>query len=189
MIQKEIAKTCEILRNGGIVLYPTDTIWGLGCDASNEEAVERIFFIKKRPNTRTMLILLDSFDELHNYVENLPEITPDLIDIFHKKPLTIIYSGAKNVAPNLIASDGTLGIRITKDFFSKQLCFQLKNPLVSTSANISGQATPTTFSEISNEIIESVDYVVNYKRNIIQSAKPSSIIQIENGNSIKVIRK
>lgn len=187
-MQEEITKACEILRKGGIILYPTDTIWGLGCDATNAKAVERIYILKKRSSTKSMLILLDSSTKLNNYIEDLPEIIFDLIDSPNNKPLTIIYSGAKNVAPNLIASDGTLGIRITKETFSKQLCCQLKNPLVSTSANISGQPTPTIFSEINNEIIKSVDYVVNYRKNEIQSTKPSSVIQVGKRGLIKVIR-
>lgn len=188
-MQKEIEKAYEILKRGGVILYPTDTIWGIGCDATNIKAVDRIYSIKKRYYSKSMLVLLDSFMKLSNYVENFPINLIKLIDYFYKKPLTIIYSGVSNVAVNLIASDGTLGIRITKEIFSKQLCFRLTNPIVSTSANISGQFTPTNFSEISSEIIQSVDYVVNYRRNEVQVLEPSSIIQLGLKNSIKIIRE
>ncbi|MDR2520580.1 MAG: threonylcarbamoyl-AMP synthase [Bacteroidales bacterium OttesenSCG-928-I14] len=186
---REIKKACEILKKGGIILYPTDTIWGIGCDATNENAVNKIFFIKKRYNTKAMLVLLDSFTKLHNYVHDFSINTFDLLNFYCEKPLTIIYPGAKNVAPNLIAHDGTLGIRVTKESFSKQLCCQLNNPLVSTSANISGYPAPINFPEISNEIIQSVDYVVDYRKNEINSVTSSTIISLKEKRLAKIIRK
>ncbi|GHT40089.1 threonylcarbamoyl-AMP synthase [Bacteroidia bacterium] len=187
-MEDEIKKACDILKSGGVILYPTDTIWGIGCDATNPEAVKRIYEIKKRPDTKSMLVLLDSPAKLDYYVDELPAIASDLIDL-SVKPLTIIYFGARNVAPNLIAPDGTLGIRITQEAFSKEICRRLKKPVVSTSANSSGQSSPANFSEISNEIIQAVDYVVDYRREERQKAAPSSIIQLGKGGLIKIIRE
>jgi len=187
-MEEEIKKACEVLRDGGIILYPTDTIWGIGCDATNEKAVQRIYDIKKRSDSKSMLVLLDSSAKLDFYVSELPDIALDLIEV-SDKPLTVIYSGAKNVAPNLIAEDGSLGIRITNEAFSRNLCQRFRKPLVSTSANISGQPSPRNFSEINDEIIRSVDYVVNYRRTDNQLAKPSGIIQIGSGGLVKVIRE
>ncbi|GHV20788.1 threonylcarbamoyl-AMP synthase [Clostridia bacterium] len=187
-MEEEIKKACDILKSGGVILYPTDTIWGIGCDATNPEAVKRIYAIKNRPDTKSMLVLLDSPAKLDYYVDELPCMALDLIDL-SDKPLTIIYSGARNVAPDLIAPDGTLGIRITQEAFSKEICRRLKKPLVSTSANSSGQPSPSRFSEISDEIIQAVDYVVDYRREEIQKAIPSSIIQLGKGGLIKIIRE
>jgi len=187
-MEEEIEKTCEILRKGGVILYPTDTIWGIGCDASNETAVKRIYDIKKRSDSKSMLVLISSPDKLENYIEDLPEIALDLIEV-SDKPLTVIYSGAKNMAKNLIATDGTIGIRITREAFSQKLCEKFGKPLVSTSANISGNPAPTNFSEINPEIIRFVDYVVNFRRNEIQKCKPSGIVQIGKGGTVKIIRE
>jgi len=187
-MEEEIQNAFEIVRKGGVILYPTDTVWGIGCDATNSEAVKRIYAIKQRPDTKSMLVLMDSAALLDYYVDDLPPIAFDLIEV-SDKPLTIIYSKARNVAPNLIASDGSLGIRVTKEAFSQKLCQRLRKPLVSTSANINGQPTPSNFSEISQEIINAVDYVVNYRREEKQKAKPSSIIQLGTGGLIKIIRE
>ncbi|MDR0865769.1 MAG: threonylcarbamoyl-AMP synthase [Candidatus Symbiothrix sp.] len=187
-MEDELKKAYEVLRKGGIILYPTDTIWGIGCDATNPEAVKRIYDIKQRPDSKSMLVLVDSTAKLDYYVDELPEIALDLIEL-SDKPLTIIYSNARNVAPNLIAPDGTLGIRVTKENFSRQLCQRLKKPLVSTSANSSGQAAPANFSEISGEIIQAVDYVVNYRQEDTQKARPSGIIQLGKGGLVKIIRE
>ncbi|MDR3219795.1 MAG: threonylcarbamoyl-AMP synthase [Dysgonamonadaceae bacterium] len=187
-MEEEINKTCEILKKGKIILYPTDTIWGIGCDATNEDAVKRIYAIKKRSDSKSMLVLLDSSAKLDFYVEDLPEIALDLIEV-SDKPLTIIYSGAKNLAPNLIAPDGSIGIRITDEVFSNSLCRRFRKPLVSTSANISGEPAPANFSEINPEILRSVDYVVNYKKEDKQKSKPSGIIRLEKSGVVKIIRE
>ena len=184
----ELKKACEVLKNGGVILYPTDTIWGLGCDATCEDAVKRIYEIKRRSDSKSMLTLVDSFDRLDRYVDDLPEITFDLIECADK-PLTIIYSGAKNLAGNLIASDGSIGIRVTKEEFSQKLCRQFGRPVVSTSANFSGEPAPSNFSEINSEILRLVDYVVNYRREETQKSKPSSIIRLEKNGVVKVIRE
>jgi len=184
----ELKKACEVLKNGGVILYPTDTIWGLGCDATCEDAVKRIYEIKRRSDSKSMLTLVDSSDRLDRYVDDLPEITFDLIECADK-PLTIIYSGAKNLAGNLIASDGSIGIRVTKEEFSQKLCRQFGRPVVSTSANFSGEPAPSNFSEINSEILRLVDYVVNYRREETQKSKPSSIIRLEKNGVVKVIRE
>ena len=187
-MEDELKKTCEVLRKGGVILYPTDTIWGIGCDATNPEAVKRIYDIKQRADSKSMLVLVDSVEAVEYYVEELPEIAFDLIEL-SEKPMTIIYSDACRVAPNLIAPDGTLGIRVTREEFSRQLCRRLRKPLVSTSANISGQPSPGNFSEISEEILRLVDYVVDYRRKEKTKTQPSSIIRLGKGGLIQVIRK
>ncbi|MDR3705571.1 MAG: L-threonylcarbamoyladenylate synthase [Paludibacteraceae bacterium] len=185
---EEIKKAVEVLRQGGIILYPTDTIWGLGCDATNETAVRKIYSIKKREDSKSMLVLLDSSGKLQNYVDEIPDMAWDLIE-YAGKPLTIIYPQAKNLAPNLVAQDNSIGIRITNEAFSKKLCEVFKNPIVSTSANVSKQPSPATFADISEEIISQVDYVVNFRQNDSQPAKPSSIIKLGKGNLIQIIRE
>ncbi|MDL2322880.1 threonylcarbamoyl-AMP synthase [Bacteroidales bacterium OttesenSCG-928-A17] len=187
-MEEEIKKACEILNKGGIILYPTDTIWGIGCDATNEEAVKRIYDLKQRSDSKSMLVLIDSPAKLNYYVNDIPDIAYDLIEL-SDKPLTLIYSGARNLASNLIASDGSIGIRITNETFSKELCRRFRKPLVSTSANISGNPSPALFSEINPQIIRSVDYVVNYRQGETQKVKPSGIIRIEKGGIITIIRK
>ncbi len=187
-MNEEIKKASEILRKGGVILYPTDTIWGIGCDATNEEAVKRVYAIKQRQDSKSMLVLIDSTAKLDFYVEDLPEIALDLIEL-SDKPLTIIYSGARNLAPNLVAQDGSVGIRVTQEAFSRELCRQFRKPVVSTSANISGQPAPSNFSEINDEIIRSVDYVVDYRRNETAQSRPSSIIQLGTGGLVKIIRE
>jgi len=184
----DLKKACEVLRKGGVILYPTDTIWGIGCDAANEDAVKRIYEIKRRADSKSMLTLLDSPNRLHLYVADLPDIAFELIECADK-PLTVIYSGAKNLAPNLIASDGTIGIRITKEAFSQALCRQFGKPVVSTSANFSGEPSPSNFSEINPDIFRLVDYVVNYRSDEKQKSKPSSIIRLEKNGIIKIIRE
>ena len=151
------------MNEGGVILYPTDTIWGIGCDATNEEAVRRVYEIKQRSDSKAMLVLVDSPVKVDFYVQDVPEVAWDLIEVADK-PLTIIYSGARNLAPNLIAEDGSVGIRVTNEGFSKRLCQQFRKAIVSTSANISGQPSPANYSEITEELKSMVDYVVGYRR-------------------------
>lgn len=183
-----IKKACQVLNEGGIILYPTDTIWGIGCDATNEEAVRRVYEIKQRIDSKAMLVLVDSSVKVDFYVQDVPEVAWDLIELADK-PLTIIYSGARNLASNLLAEDGSVGIRVTGEAFSKRLCQQFRRAIVSTSANVSGQPSPTSFSEISEEVKSQVDYIVEYRQEEAGGAKPSSIIKLEKGGVIKVIRK
>ncbi len=188
MMQEDIKKAVEILRNGGIILYPTDTIWGIGCDATNEEAVKRVYLLKQRNDSKSMLILLDNPAKLQTYVQEVPDIAWDLIDLTDK-PLTIIYEGAKNLAYNLVAPDGSIGIRITAEDFSRELCKRLGRPVVSTSANISGSLPPTRFSKISREIKDGVDYVVSYRQKDNSEGSPSGVVKLGRNGTIKVIRK
>lgn len=184
---KDIKAALDLLLKGGIILYPTDTIWGIGCDATNEKAVERIYEIKKRVDKEGMLVLLDSPDRLTQYVE-VPDVAWELIDVADK-PLTIIYPGARNLAANLLGSDGSVGIRIVKDSFCIKLIQQFKRPVVSTSANISGEKSPQIFSEINKDIINSVDYVVKWRQDDLTKINPSGIIKLGLSGEVKVIRE
>ncbi len=188
MMNEDIRQAIEVLRNGGVILYPTDTIWGIGCDATNQEAVKRIYEIKKRADSKAMLVLVDSSAKVDFYVREVPQVAWDLIELT-TKPLTIIYEGARNLAPNLLADDGSIGIRVTDEAFSKQLCFRFKKAIVSTSANISGQPSPANFSEVSREIKDAVDYVVTYRQEDMDRPKPSGIIKLGAGGEVKVIRE
>ena len=183
----DLRKACEVLERGGLILYPTDTIWGIGCDATNEDAVRRVYELKRRSDSKAMLVLLDSAAKLDRYVDEVPDIAWSLIEVADK-PLTIIYSGAKNLAKNLIAEDGSLGIRITGETFSHKLCEQFRRPIVSTSANVSGKPSPSVFAEISDVIKSGVDYIVGYRQDDKQAARPSSIIKLEAGGVFKIIR-
>ncbi len=176
------------MREGGVILYPTDTIWGIGCDATNEDAVRRVYEIKQRQDSKAMLVLVDSSVKVDFYVRDVPEVAWDLIDLADK-PLTIIYSGARNLAANLLAEDGSVGIRVTNEEFSRRLCQQFRKAIVSTSANISGQPSPQNFSEISEEVKSAVDYIVGYRQEEMSNPKPSSIIKLDKGGVIKIIRE
>lgn len=187
-MHNDIIKALEILKNGGIILYPTDTIWGIGCDATNEKAVERIYKIKKREDSKSMLVLMENPALLERYVTEVPEIAWDLVEVA-TTPLTVIYPKAKNLAKNLVASDGSIGIRFTKEAFTTQLLQRFRRPLVSTSANISGEKSPAFFNEISEEIKSQVDYVVEYRQDDITPSQPSSIIKLGPGGQIEIIRK
>ena len=186
--KEDLEKAVRVMRDGGVILYPTDTIWGLGCDASNQDAVKRIFSIKQRSDSKSMLVLIDSDAKLNYYVEEIPDVAYDLMDL-SEKPLTIIYDGARRLAPQLIAEDGSVGIRVTKEAFSRELCARMRGAVVSTSANISGQPSPANFAEISKDIIDAVDYVVEYRRDDQSKAKPSGIIKLGRGGLVKVIRE
>lgn len=188
MIPKEIiSKTLEILNQGGVILYPTDTVWGLGCDATNSAAVRKIYEIKRRSDSKSMLSLMDAVGRVDYYFDRVPEIAWDLWDVADK-PLTLILPHARNVAPELIAEDGTLGVRITKEEVSNTICARLRRPLVSTSANISGEPTARCFADISQEIIDAVDYIVPLRQDETKNPAPSGIIKVEDGGVVTVIR-
>lgn len=176
------------MQAGGVILYPTDTIWGLGCDATNPEAVKRIYEIKKRVDSKALILLVDKDVKIQFYVDEVPEIAWTLLEVADK-PLTVIYDGARNLAPNVIAEDGSVGIRITKEPFSHKLCERFRKAIVSTSANISGELSPRTFAEISQEIKDSVDYIVGYRQEDTKQAAPSGIIKIGKSGTVKVIRE
>jgi L-threonylcarbamoyladenylate synthase len=197
--KEDLQAALRVLRQGGIIVYPTDTVWGIGCDATNPEAVARIYALKKREDSKSMLVLLDSAAKLDYYVD-VPESAEMLLDSVYDedstscsdgspaKPLTIIYPNARHLAPNLIAEDGSVGIRITKEPFSNALCAQLKRPIVSTSANISGEPTARYYKEIVRLILDHTDYVCLFRRDDETPHEPSTIIKINADNSFKIIR-
>jgi len=185
--REDMSKALETLRNGGVILYPTDTIWGLGCDATNPEAVEKIYLIKGRAESKAMLALVGSEGQLQNCVQHIPEISWELIETA-VHPLTIIYDHPKGLAKNMLAQDGSVGIRISNESFSRTLCQRFGKPIVSTSANRSGQKSPRTFADIPDSIKEKVDYIVNYGRSNGIPHSASNIIKISDGGIVKVIR-
>lgn len=186
-IQEDLKKAVECLKKGGIILYPTDTIWGIGCDATNSDAIKKIFEIKKRSDSKSMLVLVNNEAALERLVDEIPEVNWELLETA-VNPITIIYDDAHGVAPELLADDGSLGIRITKESFSNELCRRLGKPLVSTSANISGEKSPGVFSEISDEIKKNVDYIVNFRQKDTVNKTPSNIIKLGKGGIFKIIR-
>lgn len=185
--REDMAQALEVLKKGGIILYPTDTIWGIGCDATNEEAVKKIYDLKQRSDAKSMLVLVGSEGELQRNVEEVPEAAWMLIETA-VNPITIIYDRPKGIARNLLAEDGSAGIRITSELFSRTLCNRLRHPIVSTSANISGKKTPVTFSEIDEDIKKGVDYIVRFRQNDISRHKSSNIIKVSDSGIIKIIR-
>ena len=186
-INEEVLKAFEVIQNGGIILYPTDTVWGIGCDASNPEAVAKIYALKQREESKSMICLMNGEKMMYNVFKDIPAVAWEILDL-SEKPTTLILDNPRNVAPNLIADDKTLGIRIVKEPFCFKLMERMKRPLVSTSANLSGMFTPKSFKEISPEIIKGVDYVVNLHRDKICD-KPSTIIKLTNDSQVKIIRK
>ncbi|MDD5570508.1 MAG: L-threonylcarbamoyladenylate synthase [Bacteroidales bacterium] len=187
-INSEIKRAIETLSKGGVILYPTDTIWGIGCDATNEKAVEKIYKIKGRAASKSMIILLDDFHKLKKFTEDIPQYALKFIEN-STKPLTIIYPKAKGIASNLIAKDGSIGIRIPKNEFCKKLVKEFGKPIVSTSANLCGGITPRCFKEINKKIISEADYVVNMYHDRIASSKPSTIMKFESNDEFKLLRK
>ena len=191
--KEDLQAALRVLRSGGIIVYPTDTVWGIGCDATNAEAVAKIYALKQREDSKSMLVLLDSPAKLDYYVD-VPEAAEQLLAINEcppeeaLRPLTIIYPNARHLASNLIAEDGSIGIRITHEPFSQALCAQLKHPIVSTSANISGEPTPKVFREISQQIIDRSDYCCLFRREDESPHEPSSIIKINADGTFCIIR-
>lgn len=186
--KEDLNEALAILKQGGVILYPTDTIWALGCMATHTEAVSRIYKIKQRVDSKAMLVLVGNTSQLSRHVEELPDIAFDLIE-YSDRPLTIIYDGARGISPALLAEDGSIGIRVTQESFSKALCERLQAPIVSTSANVSGMPSPACFREIDPQLIVAVDYVVAYRQDDHTKATPSGIIKLGKGGLIKVIRE
>lgn len=184
---QDVAAAVQTVKAGGVILYPTDTIWGLGCDATNPEAVARVYAIKQRVDSKALICLLGSEASLGLYVADVPEVAYDLIEL-STRPLTIIYDNARNLAPNLVAADGSVGIRVSREEFSQTLCMRCKRALVSTSANVSGQPAPTCFKDIPRELIEAVDYVCTSRRDEKSEGRPSSIMKLSASNEVKIIR-
>ncbi len=187
-MHEDIIKAIEVLNAGGLILYPTDTVWGIGCDATNEDAVKKIYALKKREDSKALLVLMNNINRLSQYVEEVPEIAWELLDV-NDKPMTIIYPGAKNLAKNLIAEDGSVGIRITNDEFCDKLLTRFKKPIVSTSANISGQSSPATFEQITDEVKRGVAHITSWRQDDLLQRPASSIIKIDKAGRIEVLRK
>lgn len=187
-MHNDILKSLEILNNGATILYPTDTIWGIGCDATNADAIEKVYKIKKREQSKSMIILLDNEMKISSYVDEVPDIAYDLIEL-SEKPLTIIFCGAKNLPENLINSDGSIAIRIVKDEFCKKLISRFKKPLVSTSANFSNEPSAATFNKIDKRIKNAVDYIVYWRQEESTKAVASGMVKLESNGLVKVIRE
>lgn len=188
MLRDEVKKAFDVIKDGGIILYPTDTIWGIGCDATNTEAVQKIYALKQRALEKSMIILLEGDHKLESYIREVPAIAYDLIE-FAESPLTLVMPGAKNISPALISDDGSIAVRVTKHPFCQQLIERMRKPLVSTSANISGQPSPQNFSQIAPEILEGVDYVVDVDQHDLSVKKPSTIMRIDPTGLFEFIRK
>ena len=190
--EEDIRKAVEVMRNGGVILYPTDTVWGIGCDATNAEAVKRVYDIKQRDDSKALICLVDNDARLQRYVRNVPDVAWQLIDSLKDsdaRPTTLILDGAINLAPNLIADDGSIALRITQEAFSKELCYRFQKAIVSTSANISGEPAAQNYCDIDPNIVEAVDYVCWSRRQEHQPHKPSSIIRLRENGEVEIIRK
>jgi len=184
---EDLKSALNTLREGGVILYPTDTIWGLGCDATNKNAVEKIYKIKKRSESKSLIVLVNGIGMLERYVSNIPPVASEIIDI-SDKPITIIYNEGKNLAPGVCSEDGSVGIRICTDDFCNELITRFRKPVISTSANYSDSPSPLIFSEIDDEIIRAADYVVKYRQGDSNKKTPSSIIKVDYNGVIKIIR-
>ena len=190
--EEDIKKAVETMRKGGVILYPTDTVWGIGCDATNVDAVKRVYVIKQRDDSKALICLVDSDARMQRYFRNVPDVAWQLIDSLKDgdaKPTTLILDGAINLAENLIADDGSVGIRITNEPFSKELCYRFQKAIVSTSANISGEPAAQNYCDIDPRIIEAVDYVCWSRRQEHKPHTPSSIIKLKQNGEVTVIRK
>jgi L-threonylcarbamoyladenylate synthase len=189
--EEDIKQAVEVMRRGGVILYPTDTVWGIGCDATNAEAVARVYEIKQRDDSKALICLVDSDARLQRYVRDVPDVAWQLIDSLKEggKPTTLILDGAVNLAPNLIAEDGSIGMRITQEPFSKELCYRFQKAIVSTSANISGEPAAQNYRDIDPRIIEAVDYVCWSRRQEHQPHTPSSIIRLGQDGQVEIIRR
>lgn len=183
----DIGRAVEVMNRGGVILYPTDTIWGIGCDATDEAAVRRVFEIKRRADSKALISLVDSAAKVQFYVPDVPDVAWDLVE-FATKPLTIIYDHARNLAPNLPAADGSAAIRVTRETFSRELCRRMRRAVVSTSANVSGQPAPRRFADIADEIRQAVDYVCTSRREERCNPPASSIIRLGSDGVVKIVR-
>lgn len=184
----DVKMAVDVLRRGGLILYPTDTVWGIGCDATNSEAVKRVYALKRRADSKALITLVDSVAALERVVADVPDVVYQLLDAA-VEPLTVVYDRGVGVAPELLADDGSIGVRITSEEISSAICRTLRRPLVSTSANISGHPAPRSFDEIASEILDGVDYVCTSKRLDPWPDKPSTVIKISDGGVFKILRK
>ncbi|MBQ6226956.1 MAG: threonylcarbamoyl-AMP synthase [Prevotella sp.] len=186
--EKDIKAAIEVMRKGGVILYPTDTVWGIGCDATNPEAVAKVYKIKRREDSKAMICLVDSDARLQRYVRQVPNVAWDVIELA-TKPLTIILDGAVNLAPNLVAEDGSVAMRVTNEPFSKELCYRFQKAIVSTSANFSGEPPASNYCDIDPQLLEAVDYVCTSRRQEKKPHTPSAIIRLKQDGEVTVVRK
>ena len=190
--EEDIKNAVETMRKGGVILYPTDTVWGIGCDATNAEAVKRVYTIKQRDDSKALICLVDSDARMQRYFRNVPDVAWQIVDSLKEgdtKPITLILDGAINLAENLIAEDGSVGMRITNESFSKELCYRFQKAIVSTSANISGEPAAQNYCDIDPRILEAVDYVCWSRRQEHKPHTPSSIIKLKANGEVTIIRK
>ncbi len=186
----EARRAAEVMRRGGVVVYPTDTVWGIGCDATNDEAVRRVYEIKRRANHKAMIVLVGSPNDVERYTDGVPDIAYELMEAAEgTRPVTIIYDKGRMLAPSLLGPDGSIGIRVTTETFSRSLCRAMRRPIVSTSANVSGEPTAANFREISKEILDAADYVVHCRRDETERGLPSSVIRLTNDGVVEILRK
>lgn len=186
-ILADVDRACKVMQEGGIVVYPTDTIWGIGCDATNADAVARVYEIKRRADHKALITLVPDAGWVERYVEEVPDVAWELLDVA-VDPMTIVYDRGKNVATNLMGEDGSIGLRVTSEFYSRELCRRLRKPVVSSSANVSGDPSPMCFAEISKEILNAADYVAMYRRDDKGGIKASTVIRLGAGGLIKILR-
>lgn len=187
-MDEDIKQAIAVLNAGGLILYPTDTIWGIGCDATNAEAVAKVFALKQRDDSKSLITLFDTTARLQYYIEGIPDVAYDMMEL-SDKPLTLILDGARNLPTNLIAADGSIGVRVTNEEFSHRLCERFKKPIVSTSANISGEPSAATFADISDEIKNGVDYIVRFRQDDISPHRASSIVKLARDGQVSIIRQ
>lgn len=185
---EDIKNALKVLRAGGVILYPTDTVWGLGCDATNADAVRKVYAIKKRSDAKSLIVLVNSVAMLTRYVDNPPEIALQMAE-WSEKPLTVVYDKGRSLAEGVASSDGSIGVRVCSEPFCDALIDALRKPLISTSANISGEEAPAIFDEISEEIVSAVDYVCLYRQDDLSKASPSSVIKVSANGAVKILRQ
>ncbi len=186
-LNKDIDAAVRVLDEGGVILYPTDTVWGIGCDACNPAAVEKVYRIKNRPDSKALITLVGSVGDLERWVEIVPPVAVDMIS-GSERPVTVVFDKGRGLAPNLLAADGSVGLRVTSEAYSRALCDRLGRPVVSTSANVSGDPSPAFYAEISPEILSLVDYVACYRRDDIVPRQPSQVVKISSDGTVKILR-
>lgn len=186
-LNKDIDAAVSILDDGGVILYPTDTVWGIGCDACNPAAVEKVYRIKNRPDSKALITLVGSVGDLHRWVEDVPPVAGEMIAA-SERPVTVVFDKGRGLAPNLLAADGSVGLRVTSELYSRALCERLGRPVVSTSANVSGEPSPAFYAEISPEILSRVDYVASFRRDDTVPRQPSKVVKISSDGTVKILR-
>ena len=187
-LNNDLTNCLEVLKRGGVIIYPTDTVWGIGCDATNSKAVKRIYEIKRRADSKALITLVDSVAALERVVDEVPEVGYQLVEVA-VDPLTVVYDRGIGVAPELLAEDGSIGVRITSEEFSRELCRRFRRPIVSTSVNVSGEPSPKSFEEITPELLSAADYVCESGRDKPWASKPSTVIKLSAGGVVEILRK